>query len=65
MLHPTDLRELSCLPQFCSVVYLSLHSIRRLHDGVIYYQDQNALNYFYCQANLNKCFVVPRRVEKN
>ena len=64
MLHSTDLRELSCLPQFCSVVYLSLHSIRRLHDGVIYYQDQNALSCFYYQANLSNCFSVPSWVGK-
>ena len=36
-----------------------------MHDGVIYYEDQTALSCFYCQANFNNCFLVPRREEKS
>ena len=40
-------------------------SIGDMHDGVIYYEDQTALSCFYCQANFNDCFFVPRRGEKS
>ena len=49
---------------------LAIHFFRNeaisdMHDGFIYYKDHIALSWFYCQANFNNCFFVPRREEKS